>query len=147
MISMEWIKPKKLSVFEQFVSMKRLFPGDELKLGHNNFTWVGYLKSSPLGNSYKVKIVLEKDKNPDVFIVDPVKLALAEGKTKLEHVYDHQKQKLCLYYFDDRGWNSTKLISNTIIPWTIEWLYHYEIWLVTGDWLGGGKHPISANKE
>ena len=29
-------------------------------------------------------------------------------------------------------------ISSTIIPWTSEWLYYYEIWLINGDWLGGG---------
>lgn len=32
-------------------------------------------------------------------------------------------------------------IANTIIPWTIEWLYYYELWLATGEWLGGGDHP------
>lgn len=142
MISMDWIKPRKLSVVEQFVSLKRLYPAEDLKLEPKKFVWIGYLKSSPLGNSYKIKIVFDKDKGPDVFVVDPVKLPLAEGKAKLEHVYDQQKQRLCLYYFDDRGWNKTKLLSNTIIPWTIEWLYHYEIWLITSEWLGGGKHPM-----
>ena len=38
----------------------------------------------------------------------------------------------------------TKLISNTIIPWTIEWLYFYELWLATGEWLGGGEHVDSG---
>ena len=34
-----------------------------------------------------------------------------------------------------------KLIANTIIPWTVEWLYYYELWQATGEWLGGGEHP------
>jgi hypothetical protein len=29
-------------------------------------------------------------------------------------------------------------IADTIVPWTAEWLVHYEIWLVTGEWYGGG---------
>ena len=32
-------------------------------------------------------------------------------------------------------------IADTIVPWTAEWLVHYEIWLVTGEWYGGGDWP------
>jgi hypothetical protein len=31
-------------------------------------------------------------------------------------------------------------IIDTIIPWTSEWLLHYECWLATGKWHGGGIH-------
>jgi len=61
----------------------------------------------------------------------------------LPHKYrvdkDRQEIELCLFY----GWDFTTqmLITDTIIPWTIEWLYYYEIWLSTGEWCGGGKHP------
>lgn len=37
--------------------------------------------------------------------------------------------------------NVYKLLADTIIPWTVEWLYFYELWLATGEWLGGGEHP------
>ena len=30
------------------------------------------------------------------------------------------------------------LIADTIVAWTCEWLIHYEIWLATGEWHGGG---------
>lgn len=30
------------------------------------------------------------------------------------------------------------MISDTIIPWTSEWLLHYEYWVLTGIWQGGG---------
>lgn len=33
------------------------------------------------------------------------------------------------------------LLAKTILPWTAEWLLHYEVWLVTGEWVGGGVHP------
>jgi hypothetical protein len=32
-------------------------------------------------------------------------------------------------------------IADTIVPWTAEWLVHYEIWLMTGEWYGGGDWP------
>ena len=50
---------------------------------------------------------------------------------------------LCLYYKNE--WNSLMSISDTIVPWICEWLYYYEIWLITGSWCGGGKHPSSKD--
>ena len=32
-------------------------------------------------------------------------------------------------------------IADTIVPWTAEWLVYYEIWLMTGEWYGGGDWP------
>lgn len=58
------------------------------------------------------------------------------------HKFDIDEKKnmvrICLYRYSE--FDSRKLISNTIIPWTIEWLYFYELWLATGEWLGGGEH-------
>jgi hypothetical protein len=31
------------------------------------------------------------------------------------------------------------LLADTILPWTSEWLFYYELWSVNGyEWLGGG---------
>ncbi|ACX76279.1 hypothetical protein Fisuc_2696 [Fibrobacter succinogenes subsp. succinogenes S85] len=76
------------------------------------------------------------------YVVNPKPLELAEGATRLEHVYDNQKQRLCLYHPKKRPWDRSMLLSETVIPWAIEWLYFYEIWLCTGQWLGGGEHPV-----
>ena len=35
-------------------------------------------------------------------------------------------------------------IADTIVPWACEWLLHYEIWLATGEWHGGGEHPSAG---
>ena len=37
-------------------------------------------------------------------------------------------------------WNERKMIAKTIIPWTSEWLMHYEYWVTAGVWNGGGIH-------
>jgi hypothetical protein len=55
-------------------------------------------------------------------------------------VYDTEKQHLCIYYKRAKEWDETKFIADTIIPWTSEWLLHYEIWVATGTWQGGGIH-------
>ena len=52
---------------------------------------------------------------------------------------ENKMVRICLYRYSE--FNSSKLLANTIIPWAIEWLYYYELWLATGEWLGGGEHP------
>ena len=79
--------------------------------------------------------------SPKVYVVSPKPLALADGAQRLPHVYDHVKQQLCLYYGPAREWTPDKMIADTIVPWASEWLLHYEFWLVTGIWHGGGIHP------
>lgn len=36
-------------------------------------------------------------------------------------------------------------LGRTIVPWTIEWLFYYEIWLGIGEWCGGG-HSLSRKE-
>ena len=52
---------------------------------------------------------------------------------------ENKMVRICLYRYSE--FSSSKLLVNTIIPWTIEWLYYYELWLATEEWLGGGEHP------
>ena len=85
-------------------------------------------------------MVYQREKHPNVYVLEPKPLILAEGKSKLEHVYDTTKQHLCIYYKKAKEWNESKFIAETIIPWTSEWLFHYEIWVTTGTWHGGGIH-------
>jgi hypothetical protein len=35
-----------------------------------------------------------------------------------------------------------RLLAITVVPWISEWLIYYELWLVTGRWLGGG-HTVN----
>lgn len=37
------------------------------------------------------------------------------------------------------------LISETIVPWASEWLFYFELWLVTKEWMGGGEHPSARS--
>lgn len=43
---------------------------------------------------------------------------------------------LCLHVPGE--WRPDMLLAATIVPWTLEWLVHYEAWLATGEWRGGG---------
>jgi hypothetical protein len=36
----------------------------------------------------------------------------------------------------------------SLIPWACEWLCHYELWVSTGIWHGGGiDHGVETDKE
>jgi hypothetical protein len=37
-------------------------------------------------------------------------------------------------------------IATTIIPWLSLWLYYYEVWHATGEWMGGGIEHGDATK-
>jgi hypothetical protein len=55
----------------------------------------------------------------------------------LPHVFGGED--LCLYY--EGEWTSEMALVETIVPWASEWLVHYELWLITGEWGGGGHQP------
>ena len=77
-----------------------------------------------------------KVKIAQCYIYNNIKYVV-DGKL-VPHVYrDHS---LCLFYPRYQEWDYKASWAETIIPWTSLWLYYYEIWLQTGEWLGGGIH-------
>jgi hypothetical protein len=57
----------------------------------------------------------------------------------------YDDERLCLFLPCSGEWDSTKYLAETVLPWTCEWLFHYEVWLATGGmWCGGGSHPSKA---
>ncbi len=103
--------------------------------------WEGRLQPTVRSNTYFVRIDYAVPLYPAVTIVAP-KLEIPSGAA-LPHTYPGER--LCLYY--PRQWDRTMLIATTIVPWSSEWLLHYEIWKITGEWLGGGHEPISGSKR
>jgi len=131
------IKRRNLAV--QALSLKKMFPKSICSIIHNCLTWEADLTPSPLSKTYKVQVKYKLKKSPDILVLKP-KLVVPEGK-RLPHTYSGER--LCLYYPRIGEWRGDMLIVKTIIPWISEWLVNYEIWLVTGTWCGGGRHPIS----
>jgi len=124
--------------FLQLRTVKKVFPNLKVySKKWNNFEIVLELQPTPLSEKYKIKICYIKNNAIKIFVVDK-KLKIAKNRTKLPHVYNTQKQQLCLYSWRKNEWNSTKYIVDTIIPWASEWLYYYELWLPEGKWYGGG---------
>ncbi len=59
--------------------------------------------------------------------------SIAEG-ISIPHVFSDGS--LCLHI--PGQWQSDMTIAEYIVPWIAEWLFYYEVWLATGEWLGGG---------
>ena len=135
-------KIKHISVHAQGGMLRHFFPDSILKIiGYDKgLIWEGKLKPSDLSITYDIRIQYNKGYDPNVYVLSPKPLPLAKDVTKLPHVYDHEKQHLCLYHRHMNEWNEYKMIATTIIPWASEWLLHYEIWVATGTWHGGGIH-------
>ena len=78
---------------------------------------------------------------PQVFVLAP------KLHTDAPYIY-RDSGALCLYYPEDGSWNNRKLLGDTIFLWTAEWLYYYELWLVTGQWFGPEvSHPIEISES
>lgn len=139
-------KSKPLNMALQAMKIKSIFPDSKLEFDQKQLVWQYEISPTPLSITYSIKMVYTKGKHPDIFVIDP-KLTLFQGEEKLPHVYNSSKQWLCLYVRKARQWNRSMYIADTIIPWISEWLFHYECWLATGIWHGGGVEHNKSKKD
>ncbi|MCQ2369489.1 MAG: hypothetical protein MJ007_03315 [Paludibacteraceae bacterium] len=139
------VKSKKYTLAQQAQNLLSIYPSSKIFWsGHNKISWTMVMRPTVLSREYKVNLTYKQDESPKVFIIEPKNLPVYKGSTKLIHVYDAKRQRLCLYYPKANEWNEKMLISDTIVPWISDWLFHYEIWSFTGVWNGGGIHVDKA---
>lgn len=141
-------RKNKLSLLEQRLALRSYFP-DALfsppSVHHLTFThWV---QPTALSIRYQIQLVHNWGESPKVYVLDPKPLPLHPGRTSLPHVYSHAEQRLCLYNPVEHEWSANMFHVRTTLPWTVEWLMHYEIWVGTGTWNGGGTTHSSSKFE
>lgn len=136
-----WPNPQPLNVARQLGDLKRLYPDGHGRLVSNHLIWQYHLKPSAFSRTYLIQIEYYLGTYPEVLVLNPRPRDLAGGRNP-PHVYSGLGDPLCLFYPAAREWDSSMLISRTIVPWTCEWLFHFEAWLFSGKWEGGGtSHP------
>lgn len=134
------IPTRAVNLAAQLVAITAVLPDSRGAVRGGELTCDFRLRPSPVSRTYTVHLIYRHGQRPRVTITDP-ELALHPGATTVPHVYPGNE--LCLYY--PGQWNGSMLLANTILPWTAEWLLHYEVWLVIGRWTGGGtSHPAGA---
>lgn len=97
--------------------------------------WSGPIRPTDASATYKVTILYRLGQRPRLFVTAPE----LQSRPDADIPHRHGDGSLCLHLPDE--WDSTMSIAETIVPWAALWLYHYEVWHATGDWLGGGAHP------
>jgi hypothetical protein len=127
-------RAKTLSVTQQALVLRRQFPSATLRVKAGRLEWVGSLQPTPLSRQYSVRVTYQQGRVPEVRVLDS--LDTRDGK-RLPHTYNDGS--LCLY--EPGQWNGHMWLGTSTIPWTSEWLVHYEIWLATDEWYGGGVWP------
>lgn len=137
-----WIPPNRnaqhpLGQRRQMLELFPQFKSEVLRDG--GVEWTGVLRPTSDSPAYTIRIVHAVDRSPKVFVSRP---RLAAGAP---HIYSDGS--LCLYWPDEWRWRASDSIAETMVPWTAIWLYHYEVWLITGEWLGpSSPHSLRPNK-
>lgn len=131
-------KTRVIGIREQLVGVRELFPHFYSVVNGGRLRAEGVLRPTDRSTDYKVRIEYEMNQSPCVWVLQP-KLEPREPGGAIKHTYPGNR--LCLYMPHSGEWGPDQWLARTIIPWTAEWLFHYEIWHVTGVWCGGGVEP------
>lgn len=126
-----------ISLAEQVIVMKRYFPSFTTRWHKNVIRWVGEVQPSEISQRYRIKIVHQLHRAPEVFVLKPQ--LTTDTASLIPHTYPGNR--LCLYHPRKQEWSQRQHVATTIVPWTSLWLNYYELWQATGEWLGGGDHP------
>jgi hypothetical protein len=116
------------------MAMRAKYPQFNYRYEKNgDITFKGVLKVKPEIPDYHIKIVYRPGGSPQIFVLKPVPVDDAP------HIY-RNSGSLCLYHPADYHWEARKLIADDIMGWTAGWIYFYEYWLQTGEWIGPAAH-------
>ncbi len=105
------------------------FRGNHIDRRTDTLTCVGSIQPTPHSDTYQLKLIYPVWGIPKMYVVTPQ----IEPSPTI-HIY--QQGHLCLYHPIETPWRDTHHLSDTIIPWTAEWLVFYELYKLYGIWLG-----------
>ena len=132
---------RRLDGQEQSAKLKLFFPSFRQIARGNPYVWEGSVQ--PIGGAtYRIRIKYLHGRRPVVDVIEP-KLVTREEGVRIPHTF--LTGSICLHLIEE--WDSSLFIHETIVPWTCLWLYYYEVWHATGEWLGGGHVPSKDDDE
>ena len=106
--------------------------------------WTGELQPTIFSPVYRIRITHDGKGPPTVRVLSPP--LKRDERGQLPHVY--RNGTLCLH--QEHEWSQTDSLVSSVVPWTSEWLFFYEIWKATGQWTGsGGNHtgPVLNRRQ
>jgi hypothetical protein len=136
---------RNISLAQQIIAMEKLYPTFQSTWKMNTVTWTGTIQPTPMSSIYTVQVKYSLNMpQPNISVLTPELVVRKDAKT-IPHVYPGNL--LCLFRPKKKEWTKEMFIAETIMPWISLWLYHYEIWHATGEWLGGGEHFRSGKRR
>lgn len=141
-----FFREKKIPLIHQKVALLANYPDSKCEIKREkSLIWSGKIRPTAISKEYSILICWKTGMAPHIWAFgdELERLDDPDFPHKYDINADSKMVRLCLYRYQE--FSSYKFMAKTIIPWTVEWLYHYEIWLATGEWCGGGEHPSSSN--
>ena len=129
----DFFKSAALSVGQQIGRMSSAHPELRMMISRNCVTWRGEIQPSPISSIYAVVIEYRLRRRPKVRVIQP---ELQKGRSGNEIPHTFSDGSVCLHRYEDSS--PMMYISDTIVPWLALWLFYYEVWQATGQWVGGG---------
>lgn len=130
-----------------FKHLNKMFPDNRNHINaKGDFFVYAQLRANSKGSKYSV-VFISKGWSISVRVYSPF---FQKGDLlKIPHIFvsksnsEHGYVSLCLYKnnFGHAEFRFGDKLDTTIIAWTKEWLYFYELFLITGRWYGNGEHP------
>lgn len=138
----------KKSLPQQYLAIKTIFPEAKIYFWKKKMIIHLLLQPTELSKKYHTEFILENYGKCEVWIHGDLKKLDDPNFPHKYHIdQEKRKAKICLYHPEKDEWNSKLWLKDTLIPWAIEWLLFYELWLATGNWLGGGEHPSLQDSQ
>jgi len=126
-------KTRSSSLGRQLNALRSFYPDAKSSWKNGTLEWIGELQPTHLSRTYTLLVRYRTSGTRPVVTVLSPKLESPTGR-KPPHVF--AGNELCLHMPGE--WDDSLLIAETVIPWASEWLFHYELWLGTSEWHGGG---------
>jgi hypothetical protein len=141
---MVMIPTNKADKYRKVVSEQRLlrekFPFLNSRISGLELTCRGRIQPTEHCPNYRIEIRYAPWNSPEVRVIDP-KIKFTQGA----HMYHNDT--LCLFDWHEQLWQKNWHLHETIVPWAAEWLLYYELWLLTGKWLGKSAEHSKSNSD
>lgn len=133
--------PSGMTAAQQYLRLRSASPlGGRGQLSPGQLVWFYSAQPSLIGRLYDLELRYQQGGQPQVIVSNPHLPSLAGGKD-LPHVFQQDPTRLCLFLPGTREWTAQRALADTVLPWSLLWLYYFEVWLSSGEWTGGGMHP------
>lgn len=111
------------------------------QIKENVLVCTGWIASLDYAHKYKVEISCTAGNEPHCKILEPSNIIPSQNI----HMYDDYS--LCLHYPPDKKWTSWTPIYQFTIPWLLEWIIYYEIFLLNGGYWEGPESPCHFSED